>query len=328
MAEKEKQFKHYPVDVKVRNFCGKSKLFFLLTLIAIASSFTGVDIALEFKGGTIITYSYEGEAVDKSVISSELTDLIGTSVNVQDGESLDGGSKTLTLSFTSNEGLTVDRQAEVTDAIQSRYPDANVQLLDSNDVSARSGSDFFAKCIVAAIFAAVILILYIAFRFKQISGWSAGVCAIIGLLATLVITYGSVVLMGFEIDSNFMAVILTLLGYAVNDTIVIYDRIRENQEKMPGMYIEDLVNTSSSQSLRRSIRTSLTTLFAMVAVVVVSAIMGLDSIQHFAIPMAVGILVGTYHSICFVPSLWVWWQKRRGVETLKVIPKKKKKATE
>ena len=97
---------------------------------------------------------------------------------------------------------------------------------------------------------------------------------------------------------------------------------------MPGMYIEDLVNTSSSQSLRRSIRTSLTTLFAMVAVVVVSAIMGLDSIQHFAIPMAVGILVGTYHSICFVPSLWVWWQKRRGVETLKVIPKKKKKATE
>ena len=309
MAEKEKQFKHYPVDVKVRNFCGKSKLFFLLTLIlvviAIASSFTGVDIALEFKG-----------------------DLIGTSVNVQDGESLEGGSKTLTLSFTSNEGLTVDRQAEVTDAIQSRYPDANVQLLDSNDVSARSGSDFFAKCIVAAIFAAIILILYIAFRFKQISGWSAGVCAIIGLLATLVITYGSVVLMGFEIDSNFMAVILTLLGYAVNDTIVIYDRIRENQEKMPGMYIEDLVNTSSSQSLRRSIRTSLTTLFAMVAVVVVAAIMGLDSIQHFAIPMAVGILVGTYHSICFVPSLWVWWQKRRGVETLKVIPKKKKKATE
>lgn len=330
MAEKEKQYKHYPVDIKVRNFCGKSKLFFLLTLIlvviAIASSFTGVDIALEFKGGTIITYSYEGD-VDKSAISKDLTDLIGTNVNVQDGESLDSGSKTLSLSFTSTEGLTVDRQVEVTDAIQARYPDANIQLLDSNDVSARSGSDFFAKCIVAAIFAAVVLILYIAFRFKQISGWSAGVCAIIGLLATLVVTYGAVVLMGFEIDSNFMAVILTLLGYAVNDTIVIYDRIRENQQKMPGMYIEELVNTSCSQSLRRSIRTSTTTFFAMIAIIVVAAIMGLDSIQHFAIPMAVGIVVGTYHSICFVPSLWVWWQKKRGVETLKVIEKKKKHAT-
>ena len=104
MAEKEKQYKPYPVDVKVRNFCGKSKLFFLLTLIlvviAIASSFTGVDIALEFKGGTIITYSYEGD-VDKSAISKDLTDLIGTNVNVQDGESLDSGSKTLSLSFTS-----------------------------------------------------------------------------------------------------------------------------------------------------------------------------------------------------------------------------------
>lgn len=331
MAEKEKQYKHYPVDVKVRNFCSKSKLFFLLTLIlvviAVASSFTGVDIALEFKGGTIITYSYEGD-VDKSAISKDLTDLIGTNVNVQDGESLDSGSKTLSLSFTSTEGLTVDRQVEVTDAIQARYPDANIQLLDSNDVSARSGSDFFAKCIVAAAFAAVVLILYIAFRFKQISGWSAGVCAIIGLLATLVVTYGAVVLFGFEIDSNFMAVILTLLGYAVNDTIIIYDRIRENQQKMPGMYIEDLVNVSCSQSLRRSIRTSTTTFFAMIAIVVVAAIMGLESIQHFAIPMAVGIVVGTYHSICFVPSLWVWWQKKRGIETLKVIEKKKKRVTE
>lgn len=331
MAEKEKQYKHYPVDIKVRNFCGKSKLFFLLTLIlviiAIVSSFTGVDIALEFKGGTIITYSYEGD-VDKSAISKDLSDLIGTSVNVQDGESLDSGSKTLSLSFTSTEGLTVDRQAEVTDAIQARYPDANIQLLDSNDVSARSGSDFFTKCIVAAVFAAIILILYIAFRFKQISGWSAGVCAIIGLLATLVVTYGSVVLLGFEIDSNFMAVILTLLGYAVNDTIVIYDRIRENQQKMPGMYIVDLVDTSCSQSLRRSLRTSITTVFAMVAIIVVAAIMGLESIQHFAIPMAVGIVVGTYHSICFVPSLWVWWQKKRGIETLKVIEKKKKRVTE
>lgn len=222
----------------------------------------------------------------------------------------------------------MDRQAEVTDAIQARYPDANIQLLDSNDVSARSGSDFFTKCIVAAVFAAIILILYIAFRFKQISGWSAGVCAIIGLLATLLVTYGSVVLLGFEIDSNFMAVILTLLGYAVNDTIVIYDRIRENQQKMPGMYIGDLVDTSCSQSLRRSLRTSITTVFAMVAIIVVAAIMGLESIQHFAIPMAVGIVVGTYHSICFVPSLWVWWQKKRGIETLKVIEKKKKRVTE
>ena len=179
---------------------------------------------------------------------------------------------------------------------------------------------FFLKLILAAL----ILIVYIAFRFKQISGWSAGVCAVLGLLSTLVVTYGSVVLIGFEIDSNFMAVILTLLGYAINDTIIIYDRIRENQTLLPGIQIEDLVNISSSQSLRRSIRTSVTTFSSMLIVTIVSLVMGLDSILSFSVPMMVGIAMGTYNSICFVPSLWVWWQKKRGISVLAPVKTKKK----
>lgn len=322
-----KQNKKYDIDVKVRDFCGKSKLFFILSLIlviiSIASTFTGVDIALEFKGGTIITYSYEGD-VDTAKIESTLSDLVGSSVSVQDGESIGEAGKTLSLSFSSKDGLTVERQSEVTEAVRGLYPDANIEVLDSNDVDARSGSEFFTKCIVAAAFAAIILILYIALRFKQISGWSAGVCAIVGLVQTLVVTYGSVVLIGFEINSNFMAVILTLLGYAVNDTIVIYDRIRENQSIYTDMEISELVNTSSSQSLRRSIRTSVTTFVSMLAVTVVALVMGLDSIISFSVPMMVGIVIGTYNSLCFVPSLWVWWQKKRGITTLK--PAKKKQA--
>ena len=221
-------------DVKVRDFCGRTKIFFIvilsLVVLSVLSTFTGVDIALEFKGGTIITYGYEGDVVESDV-EAELTKLIGSGVRAQTGESLSGDTKTMTVSFTSNEGLTAERQAEVTDTIQGMYPDANLTVLDSNDVDARSGGEFFTKCIVAAVFAAIILILYIAFRFRMISGWSSGVCAIIGLIVTLIITYGGVAICGFDIDSNFMAVILTLLGYSVNDTIVIYDRIRENQEK-------------------------------------------------------------------------------------------------
>ena len=196
-----------------------------------------------------------------------------------------------------------------------------MEVLDSNDVDARSGSEFFAKCIVAAVFAALILIVYIAFRFKQISGWSAGVCAVLGLLSTLIVTYGSVVLLGFEIDSNFMAVILTLLGYAVNDTIVIYDRIRENQSLLVGVPIEELVNISNSQSLRRSLRTSITTFGSMLVVTIVALAMGLDSILSFSVPMMFGIAMGTFNSICFVPGLWVWWQKKRGVDALKPTKK-------
>lgn len=325
MSKQTKEPKQYDVDVKVRDFCAKSKIFFVISLalilISLLSTFTGVDVALEFKGGTIITYSYVGE-IDEANIESALGELIGSSVNVQQGDSLDGDTHTLSLSFSSTEGLTVERQAEVTDKIEELYPDSELELLDSNDVDARSGGEFFAKCIVAASFAALILIIYIAIRFKQISGWSAGVCAVLGLLSTLIVTYGGVVLLRFEIDSNFMAVILTLLGYAVNDTIVIYDRIRENQTLLPGMQVENLVNISSSQSLRRTLRTSITTFSSMLIVTIVSLVMGLDSILSFSVPMMVGIVMGTYNSICFVPSLWVWWQKKRGITVLKPVKKK------
>ena len=327
MSKQTKDAKHFDVDVKVRDFCSKSKLFFIigfaLILISLLSTFTGVDVALEFNGGTIITYSYTGD-VDESSISKELTSLVGSTVKVQQGDSLDSDTKTLSLSFTSTEGLTIDRQNEVTNKVKELCPDNEVELLDANDVNARSGGEFFAKCIVAAVFAALILIVYIALRFKQISGWSAGVCAVLGLLSTLIVTYGCVVLCRFEIDSNFMAVILTLLGYAVNDTIVIYDRIRENQTLLPGTQIQELVNISDSQSLRRSIRTSVTTFSSMLIVTIVALVMGLDSILSFSVPMMAGIAMGTFNSICFVPSLWVWWQKKRGISVLK--PPKKKAA--
>lgn len=323
------EMKNHGVDVKVHDFCAKTKIFFILVLslvvIAVASTFTGVDIALEFKGGTIITYGYQGD-VSETDVESKLTELVGSGVRVQTGESLSGDTKTMTVSFTSNEGLTVERQAEVTDTIQALYPDGNLEVLDSNDVDARSGGEFFTKCIVAAIFAAVVLILYIAFRFRMISGWSSGICAIIGLLITLIITYGAVVLCGFEIDSNFMAVILTLLGYSVNDTIVIYDRIRENQAYMNGKPIAELVNISCSQSLRRSLRTSITTVSAMIIVSVVAGIMGLTSILSFSVPMAVGIIAGTFNSLCFVPTLWVFWQKKRGNDVVHHVKKKRSAA--
>lgn len=318
--------KKHNFDVTVRDFCGKTKIFMILILslvvISIASTFIGVDVAIEFKGGTIITYGYEGEIVEGDIEKS-LTDLIGSGVRAQAGESLSGDTKTVTVSFSSNEGLTIERQAEVTDTIQALYPDGNIVVLDANDVDARSGSEFFTKCIVAALFAAIVLILYIAFRFKQISGWSAGVCAIIGLIVTLIVTYGSVVLSGFEIDSNFMAVILTLLGYAVNDTIVIYDRIRENQEYMAGETVSEMVNVSCSQSLRRSLRTSITTVTALIIVSVVAGVMGLTSILSFSIPMAVGIIIGTFNSLCFVPTLWVIWQNKRGRTKVRATGKKR-----
>ena len=314
-TKEAKEAKHFDVDVKVRDFCSKSKVFFIiglaLILISLLSTFTGVNVALEFKGGTIITYSYVGD-VDENSISKELTSLVGSTVKVQQGDSLDSDTKTLSLSFTSNDGLTIDRQNDVTNKVKELCPDNEVTLLDANDVNARSGGEFFAKCIVAAVFAALILIIYIAFRFKQISGWSAGVCAVLGLLSTLIVTYGCVVLCRFEIDSNFMAVILTLLGYAVNDTIVIYDRIRENKTLYKDkLSLPELTNLSTNQSLTRSINTSVTTIATMLVVTIVAMVYGVNSIISFSFPMMIGLISGTYSTICIAGPLWVWLEEKK-----------------
>ena len=139
-TKEAKEAKHFDVDVKVRDFCSKSKVFFIiglaLILISLLSTFTGVNVALEFKGGTIITYSYVGD-VDENSISKELTSLVGSAVKVQQGDSLDSDTKTLSLSFTSNDGLTIDRQNDVTNKVKELCPDNDVTLLDANDVNRR-----------------------------------------------------------------------------------------------------------------------------------------------------------------------------------------------
>lgn len=313
---------------KKRDFVGKSRLFLIISglciLISLAAPLLfGLEVAIEFKGGTIVSYTYDG-TVDESTVNKTASEILNTPVNVQTGETFGADAKqNLTISFSyENGGFTPELQGELTDALETACPDNKMEVLETNDVSPSSGKEFFLKCLVAVIFAAIILIIYIALRFKKISGWSAGLCAILALLHDLVITFGAFILFGFEINANFMAVILTILGYSINDTIVIYDRIRENQRLMPHATIAELVNVSTSQSLRRSIRTSITTLATMMIVSVIALINGVDSILSFSFPLIVGMLFGTYSSLCVAPTLWVWINKKRGKTTVAQIAKK------
>lgn len=314
---------------KIRDFCGNKRIFFtlsaILLVISIASAFVfGVEVAIEFKGGTIISYSYTGE-IDNSAVDQKAESILGTPVTIQTGEAIGSDNlKSLTISFSYEDGgFTPELQDKLTTAISELCKDNEIEVLESNDVSPSSGKEFFLKCLVAAIFAAVVLLIFIAFRFKKISGWSAGLCAILALFHDLVIVFGAFNLLGYEINANFMAVILTILGYSVNDTIVIYDRIRENQKSMPASTtIAELVNTSSSQSMRRSLRTSITTVSAMIVVSVVAAVQGLDSILSFSVPMIFGMISGTYSSLCIAPTVWVWFCEKRGKKTIKAVNKK------
>ena len=303
-------------QVKVRDFYGNRRKFFVLSsvlmVLVLASCFIfGVNVSIEFKGGTLATYSYNG-TIDENEIASISKDYLKTHTKVQTGETFTGERQTtFTVSFSMDKAFDAKMQDELLAKLQEKYPDAQIDSLETNDVAASSGKRFLAKCLVAAIFAAVVLILYIAWRFKRISGWSAGVFAVAALLHDLVIVFGTFVVCRFEIDSNFMAVILTILGYSVNDTIVVYDRIRENKGILPGpTKLPEVVNISLSQTMKRTIRTSVTTIAAMLIVTILATVNNISSIQHFSIPMTVGMVSGCYSSLCFAPMLWTSWKTR------------------
>lgn len=303
------------MNKKTYDIAGKKKLWLIISaalfvIIAVLTVMKGTEIAIEFKGGTIVSYSYTGD-INTNDIDKAMQEILNTPVTIQSGENISGDTRNVTVSFSYDDGLSEDTQNKMLEKLQSMYPDGNVEQLESNDVNPTSGREFFLKCVIAAIIAAALIIGYIAWRFKKISGWSAGICAIVALLHDLVIVFGSFILFGYEINANFIAVILTILGYSVNNTIVVYDRIRENQKILKGASVAELVNVSDTQTLKRSIRTSVTTVATMLIVSIVAYIYGVSSILSFSVPLIFGMISGTYSSICIAPSLWVWWYEKR-----------------
>ncbi|MBQ7132636.1 MAG: protein translocase subunit SecF [Oscillospiraceae bacterium] len=303
----------------VFDYISKKKVFFIVSICLIAVSFLsiivrGIEIAIEFKGGTIINYSYTGD-LDLNGAESAVEKAVNINVDVQKGDSLgdEEGTHTISVSYTDEIELSDELRTKICTALKEKYPDNAISDIDdASSVSPSSGSTFFLKCLVALLCAVLLLIVYIALRFKRIGGWSAGVCAICALLHDSIIVFGTFIICGFEIDANFMAVVLTILGYSVNSTIVIYDRIRENRKYAPKAPLADVVNASISQSKTRTLRTTITTVLAMTVVAVSALITGLDSILAFAFPLIIGMIAGAYSSLCLAPSLWVAWCTRKG----------------
>lgn len=300
---------------KIYDIVGKKKIFFTVSLLVIALSIVltfvlGMNIAIEFKGGTIVTYSYTG-TIDENEIEALAAETVGQTCNATLGESLADSLTTVALSFPASEGVSVETQSALTDALIAAYPDNSLALYSSQDVNPSTGSGFFGKCIMAVAVSAVLMIIYIGFRFRHIGGWVAGCCAVIALIHDMFFVYACCVVCRFDINSNFMAVLLTILGYSINATIIIYDRIRENR-RLYGTQksLAELVNMSISQSMGRSIHTTATTVIAMAAICVVSLVAGVDSIISFAFPLVVGLLAGVYSSNCIAPTLWVMWQSK------------------
>ena len=311
-----------PIEVKAKtnvDFVGKRKIFVavsgaLVALTVVLSFVLGVNVDIRFKGGTMITYSYTGEVAPEAIKST--VESLGTPhATVTTGTSFTGGLNTIVVSFAADEKMDDDMLASISDKLAETYPENKITNMDTTNVSASSGSQFFISCLIAVIAAFVLLVIYIAFRFRKIGGWRAGVIALLCLIHDVVLTYTVYVISGMSLDSNFMAVILTLLGYSINNTIIIYDRLRENRAKYGGKISDrELVNLSINQTLSRSIITTATTVTAMLSISIICSAMGVTSILSFSIPLAIGMLIGFYSSLCLAGPIWIWWEERKNAK--------------
>ena len=270
----------------------------------------GVKLDINFSGGAKVSYSYTGEIAEKE-IEAIVDKHIKKDYSLRKSTALAGDTKTFEIALSGKNALSAKTQEAMTKDLVAKFKDNKIELYNSNSVSPTIAGSFFAKSLVAVLITAVLVVIYVGIRFRKIGGVSAGITALVSLVFDVLITFFTCVIFGLQIDSNYIAVVLTMLGYSLNDTIVIYDRIRENRKYNPDMEIGELVNTSVNTVVIRNIVTTATTLLAVTTIIVVSEVFGLTSLRTFAIPMVFGLLSGAVSSLFVSGPLWVIWRRRR-----------------
>ena len=315
-------------DIKTMDFIGKRHIFFALSLAVICAGFIGMGVhgakgdkalnySLEFLGGTSTTVefneSYTLADADKEIVPkiAEVTGTKDIQTTVVDGTN-QIIFKTASLSLSKREALN--------QMLEKDYGVKDTAITSSNIGSTISG-EMRSQSIIAVIVAAFFMLIYIWFRFKDIR-FASG--AIIALIHDVLVVLALYALARISVGSAFIACMLTVIGYSVNDTIVLFDRIRENKKGMRDESPEalaELANRSTTQTLSRTISTSITTAI----MVLMLLILGVTSIREFALPLLVGVICGTYSSIFIATELWYVMKIRiKGKKQTKAKSKSKK----
>lgn len=297
----------------------KPVLIIYLAIFIIGAVFAGiwgVDLDINFSGGTKISYSYSGEIKDAD-LEETVKETIDKSFTVSKSTSLAGDTQTFEISLIGKNALAAETQEKLTTALTDKFKDNEIVLYNSNSVSPTIAGSFFLKSLVAVLITAILVVIYVGFRFRKIGGVSAALTALCALVFDILITFVTCVIFRLQIDSNYIAVILTILGYSLNDTIVIYDRIRENERLFPDLEIGELVNKSVNKVMLRNIVTTVTTIVAVLTIVVVAEFFGLTTLRTFAIPMAFGLVSGSISSIFISGPLWVIWKRYKAKKAKK-----------
>lgn len=287
------------------NFLGKRNLCFVLSLIVIgvglvsmgmgaASGKGAFNYSMEFKGGTSTNVTFNEDM--------SLQDISTQVVPVIEGVTGDADVQTQKVEGTTeviikNRTLSVEERQELNQALADSFG-VDQEKITAESISGAISQEMKQDAMVAVIIATICILLYIWFRFKNIRFAASAVLALVHDVAVVAAFYS---VLKWSVGSTFIACMLTIVGYSINATIVIFDRIRENLANRPANQdLADLVNQSITQTFTRSINTSLTT-FIMVFVLY---ILGVSTIREFALPLMVGIVCGTYSSVCITGALW------------------------
>lgn len=256
----------------------------------------GLQYGIDFRGGTIVridmTKDFNKADVDEIVKKYDTEALTN--------KSMPEGKTTPELEIKSN-NLTGENIASMFKDIKDKYQLKDSDLISQDFVGASIGKELKQKAMIALILATIAMLIYIGIRFE----FNFGVAAIIALLHDVLVTLGVYGLFGIPVDSAFIAAMLTVIGYSINDTIVVFDRIRENQKYMRRNNITELANASITQTMTRSINTVLTVIITITAVYIF-----VPSVRNFSFPLIIGIVSGCYSSIFVASPIWVLLKKR------------------
>ncbi|WP_435791705.1 protein translocase subunit SecF [Clostridium sp.] len=292
-------------SLKTFKIIEKTKIWFAISLLIIvigmgAMAKNGLNLGIDFKGGTKLDISMNQEFtkadVDKIIDKRAKGEY--TSKTVDKGKDFE---VIVSDALSANEIATL--QNEIKDVYKSSE-------FSQNYIGGSVGTELKSKALIGLIAATICMLIYIGIRFE----FKFGLAAVTALVHDILITLGVYAIFSIPVNSPFIAAILTIVGYSINDTIVVFDRVRENQKNMRKSSLEDVTNTSITQTLARSINTVTTTLFTIMAVFVF-----VPAIRELSGPLIIGILVGCYSSIFIASPTWVLLKKRSKKVSQKAI---------
>jgi preprotein translocase subunit SecF len=285
------------------DFVGKMNIGFIISAILIAISLAsvitkgGLNLGIDFTGGSLVHIKFLGEATDAAEIKEALKPFDFKTIDVQQYGAASDNEFLIKVSKIKEGERGLDEDMKET--LEKTYGAGFIDIRSSEMVGPKVGSELSRKGRNAIIAAIVCIFFYITYRFEL--KFASG--AIAALVHDVIITIGAMSIMDKEFNLTIIAALLTVVGYSINDTVVVYDRIRENLRRMRKKQFKEVINTSINETLSRTLLTSLTTFIALICIF----LFGGGVIHNFAFAMIVGLIIGTYSSMFVASPIVVLW---------------------